>query len=47
MKCRNQGRVLGRVKEIDVDDLGIRWLQADTRVDRILNFYLPLHTGFK
>lgn len=47
MKCRYQGRVFARVEEVDVNDLGIRWLQTGSRVDRILNVDLPLNPWFE
>lgn len=47
MKCRYQGGVFARLKEIDVNDLGISRLQTGTRVNRVLNLDLPLHAWLK
>lgn len=44
MQFRYQGEVLAGLEEIDVDDLGIRWLEAAPGVNRVLDFDLPLDT---
>lgn len=47
MERWDDGGIFARMKEIDVNDLGIRRLQSDPRVNRVLNFDLPFNPGLE
>lgn len=47
MKSWYEGGIFARLKEINVDDFGISRLQTSARVNRVLNFNLPLDPWLK
>lgn len=47
MECWYESWVFARLKEIDINDLSISWLQTGPWIDWILNVNLPLDPWFK